>query len=90
MRSLILTAAAAAGILATSVAAQAMPLGVPAVGGLPIENVAACFYLDGWHGPGMYQSGFRRREGRGWTGERREEHREIRDRFGRHLKRRGQ
>ena len=78
MRHFLLTGAATAAIVATSFAAQAMPAGVPSLDGLsPIENVAICFYVDGWHGPGMYQCGFRRREGRGWVGERREERREF-------------
>lgn len=35
-----------------------------------IEQVALCFYLDGWNGPGMYQCGFRHRRGEGWHGRR--------------------
>ena len=66
--------------------AEATPLGAPtgiplAVEGIDvIENVARCFYVDGWHGPGFYRCGYRHREGEGWYGpreERREEHREY-------------
>ena len=78
MRHLLMTGSAAAAILASSLfAVQAMPVGIPALDGLtPIENVAVCFYIDGWRGPGMYQCGFRHREGRGWVGERRAERRD--------------
>ena len=36
----------------------------------PIENVAFCFYADGWNGPGLYQCGYQRRHGLGWHGPR--------------------
>ncbi|MGA7487590.1 MAG: hypothetical protein WBW74_11720 [Xanthobacteraceae bacterium] len=36
----------------------------------PIQNVAFCFYVDGWNGPGLYQCGFQRRQGMGWHGPR--------------------
>jgi hypothetical protein len=36
----------------------------------PIENVAFCFYADGWNGPGMYECGFHHRQGLGWHGPR--------------------
>ena len=36
----------------------------------PIENVALCFYVDGWNGPGLYECGFHRRQGQGWHGPR--------------------
>ena len=36
----------------------------------PIENVAICFYVDGWNGPGLYECGFHRRHGQGWHGRR--------------------
>jgi hypothetical protein len=59
-------------------AAHAMPLGSPATDGLSVvEQVAICFYIDGWNGPGMYQCGYRHRHGNGWVGMR-EERREIR------------
>jgi hypothetical protein len=35
-----------------------------------IENVAFCFYEDGWNGPGFYECGFQRRQGQGWHGPR--------------------
>ena len=78
MRHILMTGSAAAAILASSLfAVQAMPASVPTVDGLT-QNVAACFYVDGWRGPGMYECGFRHRQGRGWIGERREERREFR------------
>jgi hypothetical protein len=67
--------------------AEASPLGAAAgirlaVEGVDaIENVARCFYVDGWHGPGFYRCGYRHRRGEGWYGpreERREERREYR------------
>jgi len=42
----------------------------------PIENVALCFYADGWNGPGLYQCGYRRRFGEGFERREREERRE--------------
>jgi len=36
----------------------------------PIENVAVCFYADGWNGPGLYECGFHHRQGLGWHGAR--------------------
>jgi hypothetical protein len=79
MRHIFMTGSVAAAILASSLlAVQAMPVSVPPVGLIPIENVAVCFYVDGWRGPGMYECGFRTRHGRGWVGERRVEHREFR------------
>jgi len=36
----------------------------------PVENVAICFYFDGWNGPGMYDCGYRHRRGQGWHGRR--------------------
>ena len=41
-----------------------------------IEQVALCFYIDGWNGPGMYECGYRYRRGYGWHGPR-EERREY-------------
>jgi hypothetical protein len=60
--------------------AEAMPLAPPA--GITdqldiIDQVALCFYVDGWNGPGMYQCGYRHRQGYGWHGAR-EERREFR------------
>jgi len=62
--------------------AEAIPLGgpadIPAAPGevSPIENVALCFYADGWNGPGFYQCGYRRRFGEGFERREREERRE--------------
>ena len=83
MRNLLTTSAVVTAILASascfSSAAQAMPVGIPSADGLSVtENVAVCFYLDGWNGPGLYECGFRRRHGLGWVGVR-EERREFRD-----------
>ena len=36
----------------------------------PVENVAICFYIDGWNGPGLYDCGYRHRHGKGWHGRR--------------------
>ena len=35
-----------------------------------VENVAICFYIDGWNGPGLYDCGYRHRHGKGWHGRR--------------------
>ena len=84
MRRILGTFAAMTVILTTAslVAsrAEAAPLGAPAstVEIAPIENVALCFYVDGWNGPGLYQCGYRFRRGEGWYG-RREERRELRE-----------
>jgi hypothetical protein len=69
------TAVLTAGVLAP-VSASATPLGAPT--GLrlvidtmdPVENVAICFYVDGWNGPGLYDCGYRHRHGKGWHGRR--------------------
>jgi hypothetical protein len=45
----------------------------------PIENVALCFYADGWNGPGLYECGFHRRQGLGWHGPRGGDNRTGRD-----------
>jgi hypothetical protein len=42
----------------------------------PIEQVALCFYFDGWNGPGLYECGYRRRFGEGFIRREREERRE--------------
>lgn len=72
MRKFLITAAAGAAIFATAGAANAMP-GASSNGLVvdsPITNVALCFYLDGWNGPGMYDCGFRYNRGHGWHGKR--------------------
>jgi hypothetical protein len=33
-----------------------------------VEQVALCFYIDGWNGPGFYNCGYRYRRGFGWHG----------------------
>jgi hypothetical protein len=91
MRKFSITIAAATALVAgfggNTQRAEATPLGAPAgillaVDGVDaIENVARCFYVDGWHGPGFYRCGYRYRRGEGWYGpreERREERREYR------------
>ena len=65
-------AAAVAGLL-TAPRAEAMTFSLPT--GMTnqlniIEQVALCFYLDGWNGPGMYECGYRYRHGYGWHGPR--------------------
>jgi len=40
----------------------------------PVQDIAICFYLDGWNGPGLYECGYRRRHGQGWHGTRDEHH----------------
>ncbi len=76
----LLTVTAAAAAVATGSLVQsrveASPFG-PSVGAnlaiealAPIENVAFCFYVDGWNGPGLYECGFRHRQGQGWHGPR--------------------
>jgi hypothetical protein len=69
------TAVLTAGVLVPS-SASATPLS--AATGLrhvidtmdPVENVAICFYVDGWNGPGLYDCGYRHRHGKGWHGRR--------------------
>jgi hypothetical protein len=80
MHRILLTFAAAATVLATGSLVpshvEASPLSASigarlAVEALvPIENVAFCFYVDGWNGPGLYECGFHRRQGEGWHGPR--------------------
>jgi hypothetical protein len=80
MHRLLLTLTAAATVLATGLLASspvaASPLSASMGGNLPvealapIENVAVCFYADGWNGPGLYQCGSHRRHGYGWHGPR--------------------
>jgi hypothetical protein len=52
--------------------AAATPLGARlSLDGMnPIQNVAICFYVDGWNGPGLYDCGYRHRRGFGWHGRR--------------------
>ena len=74
MHHVLLTFAAGVTVLATGAfmpgRAEALPLSASfganlAVEALsPVENVALCFYLDGWNGPGFYECGFRRRQGK--------------------------
>lgn len=72
---LVLTAAAflTAGTLVPSIA-SATPLSAPTGlvfdGMNPVQDVAICFYVDGWNGPGLYDCGFRHRRGHGWHGRR--------------------
>ena len=78
MHRFLLTVAAASSILAIGLlvpnCAEAIPSGIPLVVN-PIENVAFCFYANGWNGPGLYECGYQHRRGEGWHG-RREERRE--------------
>jgi hypothetical protein len=77
MKKFLMTAAAGAAMLAAgSLSAGAMPAGAPSTDGIsPVTNVALCFYIDGWNGPGMYDCGFRHRRGHGWHGKRHDNHR---------------
>lgn len=76
MHRFVLTIGAAATVLATGALVpsrvEAAPIGanLPIETLVPIENVAICFYADGWNGPGLYECGFRRRHGHGWHGHR--------------------
>lgn len=80
MRRFALTLTAAAAVLTAGAFApgsvSAAPISAPTGvllgldGAVPIENVAICFYLNGWNGPGMYECGYRRRQGQGWHGRR--------------------
>lgn len=89
MRRFLMTFTAAAAVLTTGAllpnAAQATPMGTPtglqlALDGMsPIQNVAVCFYADGWNGPGLYECGYRHRTGQGWHGRRDEGNRRGRD-----------
>ena len=49
-----------------------------------VDQVALCFYVDGWNGPGLYQCGYRHRRGYGWHGRRDDRRRD----FGRDERRR--
>ena len=89
MHRLLLTATAAAAVLATaslvSSRAETSPLSASmgansAIEALAtIENVAVCFYVDGWNGPGLYECGFQLRQGQGWHGRRGGDDREGRN-----------
>ena len=80
MRRFLLTLSAAAAVLTAGAlvpsGASATPPGAPT--GLrlvidtldQVENVAICFYVDGWNGPGLYDCGYRHRHGKGWHGRR--------------------
>ena len=73
MRRFLLALTATAAVL-TAGGASATPLSAPnglALDGMnPIQNVAVCFYVDGWNGPGLYECGYRHRRGQGWHGRR--------------------
>jgi hypothetical protein len=75
MRKFLIAAAATTAIFATAGSANAMP---GSANGLavdsPVTNVALCFYLDGWNGPGFYDCGFRYNRGHGWHGKHRSGH----------------
>lgn len=74
MRKFLIAASAAAILAAGS--ASAMP-GTSSNGlavDSPVTNVALCFYVDGWNGPGMYDCGFRYNRGHGWHGKRHDGH----------------
>jgi hypothetical protein len=85
----LLTLTAAATVLATGSLVpnrvEASPLSASMGANLaiealaPIENVAICFYVDGWNGPGLYECGFHRRQGQGWHGPRGGDDRHGRD-----------
>jgi hypothetical protein len=76
MRRFLLTLTATAAVLTAGAlvpsGASATPLGARlAIDGMnPIQNVAICFYVDGWNGPGLYDCGSRHRRGHGWHGRR--------------------
>jgi hypothetical protein len=75
MRKFLIAAALTVAVAGLSMAprAEAMTL-APPTGTINqlniIEQVALCFYVDGWNGPGMYQCGYRHRRGYGWHGQR--------------------
>jgi hypothetical protein len=84
MRKLLLTFAAATAVLVTgslvpnsaNAAPPVDPTGIRlALDDIKLtENVAWCFYLDGWNGPGWYRCGWHRRHGQGWHGARDSRH----------------
>jgi hypothetical protein len=88
MRKFLIATAAGLTVVAagslTAPRAGAMSLAPPA--GMTdkhnlIEQVALCFYIDGWNGPGMYECGYRHRHGEGWHGRREEGREHRRDRW---------
>jgi hypothetical protein len=83
MRKFLLAAAAATTILAAG-SANAMPAANNIAVDSPVTNVALCFYLDGWNGPGMYDCGFRHRRGHGWHGKRHDGHHDGKHHSGKH------
>jgi hypothetical protein len=76
MRPFQLALAAATAVVLAAGSAQAGPLNALrgsqlAVDGIDLtQNVAWCFYADGWNGPGFYRCGWHRRRGLGWHGAR--------------------
>jgi hypothetical protein len=70
--ALVSTAAVLTVSALMSSGASAAPLGgrLPINDLNPVQNVAICFYVDGWNGPGLYDCGFRHRRGYGWHGRR--------------------
>lgn len=74
MHRLLLALTATAAVLGALIPsdASATPLGARlALDGMnPIQNVAICFYVDGWNGPGLYDCGSRHLRGHGWHGRR--------------------
>jgi len=83
MHRLLMTAAALTALMAAAAGhrAEAFPAGtLPNAN--PAQNVAICFYPDGWRGPGFYQCGYRLRVGEGWVRER-DDHDRDRDRHDR-------
>ena len=73
MKKFLIAAAAALTIaMAGSFAApraNAMPIAPLAIDETSmVEQVALCFYIDGWNGPGFYNCGYRHRRGFGWHG----------------------
>jgi hypothetical protein len=85
MRKFLIAAAAGLTVVVagslTAPRAEAMPLALPT--GMTnqlnmVEQVALCFYIDGWNGPGMYECGYRHRRGEGWHGRRDDRRRDFR------------
>ena len=76
LRKSLIIAAAGLAIIGTgslTSRANALPLGLPADAIDQMNNVdqvALCFYVDGWNGPGLYECGYRLRRGFGWHGHR--------------------
>lgn len=74
MRRFVLTCASAAALFAAgslvTTNANAAPIsGAINTDGINMtENVAWCFYPNGWNGPGFYRCGWHQRRGMGWHG----------------------